>query len=245
VRRELRTRILLPHAEGHVPRRLGLPGRQALWLRSTEPELDLCRVPALRAGSWAMTSYAGAPCPSHADAATQPTFTRSAHQIGARHDCTGRRYALVHKLLIDRRRALRETRVEADNLRLLPLLLLCLLSPAAACSSAGGRAGTAGMGAADAGGPGVDPYGRCDAGPAGAVSNSPECPVPSSTCNAWWCSPRCPANVGTGDDCPLPISGTAERVCNFSLCYLSCRGGLVCPDGMVCLGGSDCRWPAP
>jgi hypothetical protein len=109
----------------------------------------------------------------------------------------------------------------------------------------GGRAGTAGMGVAGAGGVGLDPYGRCDAGPAGAVLNSPECPVPNSTCNAWWCSPRCPPNVGTGDDCPLPLTGTAERTCNFSQCYLSCRGGLVCPDGMQCLGGSDCRWPAP
>ena len=90
---------------------------------------------------------------------------------------------------------------------------------------------------------GQDPYGRCHA-PAGAVVNSPECPVPNSTCNAWWCSPRCPANVGTGDDCPLPLTGTAERVCNFSLCDLSCLGGLVCPDGMECTG-MICRWPAP
>jgi hypothetical protein len=55
----------------------------------------------------------------------------------------------------------------------------------------------------------------------------------------------CPANVGSADDCPMPLTGTAERMCNFSLCDLSCRGGLVCPDGMQCLGGSDCRWPAP
>ena len=105
------------------------------------------------------------------------------------------------------------------------------------------HAGTAGMGMAEAGGVGVDPYGRCNA-PNGAVLNSPECPVPNSTCNAWWCSPRCPANVGTGDDCPLPLTGTAERVCNFSLCDLSCQGGLVCPEGMECAGG-NCRWPAP
>lgn len=56
---------------------------------------------------------------------------------------------------------------------------------------------------------------------------------------------RGPADIGTGNDCPLPLRGTAARRCNFSLCDLSCLGGLVCPDGMECLGGSDCRWPAP
>ena len=106
-----------------------------------------------------------------------------------------------------------------------------------------GSAGAGGIGVVEAGGVGPDPYGRCHA-PAGAVLNSPECPVPNSTCNAWWCSPRCPANVGTGDDCPLPLTGTAERVCNFSLCDLSCQGGLSCPDGMECAGGI-CRWPLP
>jgi hypothetical protein len=114
---------------------------------------------------------------------------------------------------------------------------------AASTAATGGHAGTAGAGAAGAGGGGPDPYGRCDAGPTGAVLNSPQCPVPNSTCNAWWCSPPCPANVGTGDDCPLPLTGTAQRDCNFSLCDLSCLGGLVCPDGMQCAGGS-CWWPA-
>jgi hypothetical protein len=110
--------------------------------------------------------------------------------------------------------------------------------------TAGGGATGAGGGAAGAGGVGVDPYGRCDAGPAGAVLNSPQCPVPNSTCNAWWCSPRCPPNVGTGDDCPLPLSGTPERECDHSLCYLRCPDGRVCPDGMQCTNGA-CEWPLP
>ena len=112
-------------------------------------------------------------------------------------------------------------------------------------AGAGGGGGTAGSGVAGAGGAGLDPYGRCDAGPTGAVLNSHQCPVPNSTCNAWWCEPRCPPNVGTGADCPLPLSGTAERACDFNICHLSCRtAGLVCPDGMKCEGG-DCRWPVP
>jgi len=169
--------------------------------------------------------------------------------------------------LIDERSALDETRARARPLRLLQQALLCPLLAAAACAGAGARAdagtggqgggtsdgdragtgggvGTGGIGMAGEGGVRLDPYGRCDAGPAGAVLNSPQCPVPNSTCNAWWCSPRCPPNVGTGDDCPLPLTGTAERMCGHSLCYLTCLGGRVCPDGMECKSG-ECRWPAP
>ncbi len=111
-----------------------------------------------------------------------------------------------------------------------------------------GGSGTGGVGRDAGADAGQDPYGRCDSGSAGAVVNSPQCPVPNSTCNAWWCSPRCPANVPSMPAdayCPMPLGGTAQTMCNFSLCYLTCRGGLVCPDGMECLGGSDCRWPAP
>jgi hypothetical protein len=185
----------------------------------------------------------------------------------------GGRYAWVQETLIDERRVSRKTGGEARSLRLLGLSLLCLLSTAAACEGAGaradagggsggadvnaggsggddgragtgGQAGTAVTGGAGAGGAVPDPYGRCDAGSEGAVLNSPECPVPNSTCNAWWCAPRCPPNIGTGEDCPLPLSGTAVRVCWFSHCDLDCRGGLVCPDGMEC-AAFNCRWPAP
>ena len=93
---------------------------------------------------------------------------------------------------------------------------------------AGGRAGDGGQTATQ------DPYGRCDS-EAGAEDN-PDCPAEGSICNGSQCVPPCPHTEGPGDDCPDPLSGTAQKVCYFNLCSLNCEGGRVCPNGMQCDG---------
>ena len=85
----------------------------------------------------------------------------------------------------------------------------------------------------------LDPYTWCD-WDLGAANN-PRCTFPGSTCGNPWCAPPCADTAGPGDDCPLPLTGNADRVCNFNQCNLLCDEGQTCPDGMECTG-STCRW---
>ncbi len=92
---------------------------------------------------------------------------------------------------------------------------------------------------------GLDPYGRCDLALGG--DGNPQCPGAESLCNGSCIPGRCETDLaggalGTGDDCPAPLTGNADPECNFGYCTLACSEELICPDGMFCRG-SYCDWP--
>lgn len=57
----------------------------------------------------------------------------------------------------------------------------------------------------------------------------------------------CPVSCQEDVDCPAGGSGAAvPRCAGTKMCYLDCRQGRSCPDGMACISGTDgaaCYWP--
>lgn len=98
------------------------------------------------------------------------------------------------------------------------------------------------------------------------MPDDPACEAPADLC-AWtdgvtdgvapggWCNRACNSPA----DCPLGTSGNAMPQCTYYgkyglRCFLQCRDGAICPDGMSCVdvlhpneGGEYdhiCIWPA-
>jgi hypothetical protein len=108
----------------------------------------------------------------------------------------------------------------------------------------GGGAGTAGQAGA-AGTVGLDPYRRCDQSL--GDRDNPGCDA-NTRCVLGSCASPCDDDLslalGTGAECPLPLTGTATRMCSILNCTLHCLPGTTCPQGMTCSATSEiCLWP--
>jgi hypothetical protein len=113
-----------------------------------------------------------------------------------------------------------------------------------ATTDTGGDTGETGTESGDTGGMNVSEYGECQ--------DDPDCvtgeicifgPGGVTVCAEDMC--------GDAADCATPATGDAVVTCSAllgpdtdNICWLDCAGGVDCPDGMTC-GGGTCAWPPP
>lgn len=90
------------------------------------------------------------------------------------------------------------------------------------------------------------PYGNCG-------NLAADCAAPGFCTSTPGGEAVCMTSCNGAGDCPVaaPPGGNATLACSdidpvqpgFE-CFLSCIGGLMCPDGMLCINGTACMWPA-
>ena len=83
----------------------------------------------------------------------------------------------------------------------------------------------------------------------------PQCEDPTTIEFPWWFVAEtecirysiCPLPCSVDSDCPGADTGDGQPRCGTTgHCFLDCRDGRACPDGMACVSGSDgsaCYWP--